>query len=170
MAMDKREPIAWITNISGPHHHRGGLQTPLHGTVPIYTREQLNLFTGALAGNYKVRLAGEKPPPREMPPEPKGLPEGVESPFAYVQLHAFEEGQDTRDAKVELADGSILTLRQVIEALTVDDRAIMSGGWIKLYPDGNPKNITHKSQGWGNLVEELKLNPALFAPAPVAAE
>jgi hypothetical protein len=155
------KPIAFVKNISGPHHHHGGLQTPLGCTVPIYVSTDLAMFQHrgdfAIIPVEDVALEQVKEGTTDAPPEPPS-PITLEN-LRSVSVHG--DAEEPKATRVKLADGSIVLASDVVAFLEKGGKAIHKSGWITLYPETDGQV---KCQGYEKLAQEIRSDPGLFYP------
>ena len=128
---------------------------------------------GALKGRYKVFLSEtefkvDEPPPTARAIEIKDPVEGESHPLNFVKVVGEIPEKDFLGAQIELSDGKIVPLAEIIEGLRVRGSLEMgNAGWITLFP-GTDAEL--KLRGLGKIIEGIQENPGLFMPPPAEAK
>jgi hypothetical protein len=155
------KPIAFVKNVSGPHHHHGGLQTPLGCTVPVFSAQDLSMVQNH--SGYEIipveKLALEKGAVEVVEAPPETPPSITLENLRAVKIHGVAE--DPPATRVKLVDGSVVLVKDILLFLQAQGHAAFSGGWITLYPDTDGQL---KCQGYEKLAQEIRLDPGLFYP------
>ena len=129
------------------------VKTPFEGAEP--NSEESGVKTPVGGGPDGGRGPHEKGDGGEVIPEP----EGPVDPLNHVVLHDFNHDTDEpKEAKVDLADGEIVTIQHVVKNM-MGENAVIKGGWITLFPDTEHQVAYH---GWPKLVADLREDPGLF--------